>query len=56
MGESIERLEVLVAPYEPHPNDPVELQNDCPICPAKAGFWCGGFGDIHEERKQESVV
>jgi hypothetical protein len=42
--------EIKTAPYEPHPDDPEALQRDCPVCPAKVGVWCGGLGDIHEER------
>jgi hypothetical protein len=38
------------AEYEPHPDDPAALQVDCPVCPAKVGFWCGGAGDVHQER------
>ena len=42
--------EIETAPYEPHPDDPEALQRDCPACPAKVGSWCGGIGDVHEER------
>jgi hypothetical protein len=38
------------APYEPHSDDPAALMIACPVCPAPIGAWCGGKGDVHQER------
>lgn len=37
--------------YEPAPGDPEALLRNCPVCVARIGQWCGGFGDIHIERR-----
>lgn len=36
--------------YEPHESDPPALTRPCKVCKAPIGSWCGGFGDIHDER------
>jgi len=41
-----------VSEYMAHPDDPPELLHECPACHAPVGAWCGGFGDVHEERTE----
>lgn len=38
------------APYTPDADDPPALTIACPVCPAPIGTWCGGKGDVHQER------
>lgn len=41
-------------PTQRHPGqleEPEALERKCPVCVANVGEWCGGRGDIHEERK-----
>jgi hypothetical protein len=42
--------------YEPHESDPLALRRKCPVCPAAIGSWCGGFGDVHDERHTKAEL
>lgn len=44
------KQKVKIVPYKPHKDDPPALRINCPVCPAKAGTWCGGKDDVHQER------